>query len=194
VQWVCRPEQSDFRGYAGRIESGSLALGDEIAVFPSGARSRVKSIAIGSAARGRAQAGESILLTLADDVDISRGDLLAGADAPPQALSRLEATVCWLNAAPLEPRREYLLRQGARETRARIAGVPARLDIETLQWQEGAAAAAAPVQANDIVRLEIGTQNPIAGDRYEAFRSIGSFILIDPASNETVAGGMIAAR
>ncbi len=194
VQWVCRPAQSDFRGYAGRVESGSIAVGDAVVVFPSGARSRVASLAIGTAARTRAVVGESVMLTLADDIDISRGDLLAGADAPPPAArSRIEASVCWLSAAPLEPRREYLLRQAARETRARITAVAARLDIEDLQWQEDAAATGAAVQANDIVRLVLGTQTPIATDDYPQFRAVGSFILVDPASNDTVAAGMIRA-
>jgi sulfate adenylyltransferase subunit 1 len=190
VQWVCRPEQSDFRGYAGRVESGSVAVGDEIVAFPSGGRSRVRSLAIGTEARDRAVVGESVMLTLADDIDISRGDLLAGAaHEPPAGVSRLEATVCWLSQAPLEARREYLLRQATRETRVRIGGVAARLDIESLRWE--AAAPEAAVQANDIVRLQLGTQTPIAADSYEAFRAIGSFILIDPVSNDTVAAGMV---
>jgi sulfate adenylyltransferase subunit 1 len=188
VQWVCRPAQSDFRGYAGRIESGRLAVGDELVAFPSGRRSRVQTLAIGTQARREAVAGESVLVGLADDIDISRGDLLAHADAgAPRPASRFEAKVCWLSAQPLEPRREYLLRQATRETRVRVAAVAARLDIETLQWLGDTA----PVQANDIVRLQLGTQNPVAGDRYEDFRSLGSFILVDPASNDTVAAGMI---
>ncbi len=190
VQWVCRPEQSDFRGYAGRVESGSIAVGDELVVFPSGARSRVASLAIGPQVRQRAVVGESIMVTLADELDISRGDLLACAvHAPPVAVSRLETAVCWLSQTPLEPRREYLLRQATRETRVRIAGVAARLDIETLQWQSGDPAAT--VQANDIVRLQLGTQNPIIADRYAAFRAVGSFILIDPVSNNTIAAGVV---
>ncbi len=191
VQWVCRPEQADFRGYAGRIESGSVAVGDEIVVFPSGARSRVQSLAIGTEARGRAVVGESVMLTLSDDIDISRGDLLANAvHAPPVVISRLEASVCWLSPTPLEPRREYLLRQATRETRVRVVSVAARLDIETLHWESGSAAEAA-VNANDIVRLELGTQTPIAADAYAAFRAIGSFILIDPVSNNTIAAGVV---
>ncbi len=190
VQWVCRPEQADFRGYAGRIESGSVAVGDAIVVFPSGARSRVQSLAIGTQARERAVVGESVMLTLADDIDISRGDLLANAaHAPPVAISRLEASVCWLSPTPLEPRREYLLRQATRETRVRVASVTARLDIETLRWESGGAGAT--VNANDIVRLELGTQTPIAADAYAAFRAIGSFILIDPVSNNTIAAGVV---
>jgi sulfate adenylyltransferase subunit 1 len=194
VQWVCRPEQADFRGYAGRVESGSIAVGDEIVVFPSGARTRVTGLAIGPQARQRAVVGESIMVTLADDVDISRGDLLASAThAPPVPVSRLEAAVCWLSQTPLEPRREYLLRQATRETRVRVAGVAARLDIENLRWDGSAAATAGAVAANDIVRLQLGTQNPIAADRYEAFRAIGSLILIDPVSNNPIAAGVVGA-
>ncbi len=190
VQWVCRPSQSDFRGYAGRIESGGLAVGDELVVFPSGRSSRVTGLTLGTQPLERASAGSSILVTLADDLDISRGDLLAhaGIDAP-VARKAFDAQVCWLSQQPLEPRREYLLRQATRETRVRVNAVRARLDVETLAWS----ADAAPVQANDIVRLHLATQNPIAGDPYERFRSLGSFILIDPASNDTVAAGMIEA-
>jgi len=187
VQWVCRPAQADFRGYAGRIEAGSVAVGDPIAVFPSNRRSRVRTLAIGTQARSRAVVGESVMLTLDDDIDISRGDLLAAAEAPPAASTRLEATVCWLSQQAMEPRREYLLRQATRETRVRVGAVRARLDVESLQWR----ADADGVGANDIVRLQLSTQNPVAADPYERVRSIGSFILIDPASNDTVAAGMI---
>jgi sulfate adenylyltransferase subunit 1 len=190
VQWVCRPTQSDFRGYAGRVESGRIALGDEIVVFPSGRRSRVARLNIGVEERASARAGESILVTLADDIDISRGDLLAPADdGAPVARTRIDAKVCWLSQQALEPRREYLLRQATRETRARVHAVRARLDVQTLQWQ----ADQATVQANDIVLLQLGTQSPIAGDAYDRFRSLGSFILIDPATNDTVAAGMVSA-
>ncbi|SPE34907.1 sulfate adenylyltransferase, subunit 1 [Burkholderiales bacterium] len=190
VQWVCRPSQADFRGYAGRIESGTLAVGDELVAFPSGRRSTVRGLAIGSFVRDRAVAGESVLVTLADDIDISRGDLLAAADdEPPVARTGLESTVCWLGPQPLEPRREYLLRQATRQTRVRIGAVPSRLDIDSLQWQAGDAR----VEPNDVVRLLLGTQTPVAADAYSRFRSTGSFILIDPASNDTVAAGMIDA-
>ena len=191
VQWVCRPSQSDFRGYAGRIESGSLGVGDEIIVFPCGRRSVVRGLAIGTLARDRALAGQSVLLTLADEIDISRGDLLAKVgEEPPSATSRFEATVCWLGPQPLEAQREYLLLQAARQTRVRIGAVASHLDIESLQWQS----AGARVQANDIVRLQLATQTPVSADSYDRFRSIGSFILVDPATNDTVAAGMVGAR
>lgn len=204
VQWVCRPSQfdfqsdsqsgfqpgfqPDFRGYAGRVESGTVAVGDEIVVFPSGARSRVQSIAIGTEARSRAVAGESVLLSLADEIDISRGDLLASPGSAPQAArASVEATVCWLGQQPLDPRREYLLRQATRETRVRVAPVLTRLNIETLDWEAGDTR----VEPNDIVRMALDTQTPIAADRYDQFRATGSFILIDPAHNDTVAAGML---
>ncbi len=188
VQWVCRPSQADFRGYAGRVESGTVSVGDEIAVFPSGARSRVQAIAVGTETRERAVAGESVLISLVDEIDISRGDLLADPEHAPQAArAGTEAMVCWLGQQPLDPRREYLLRQATRETRVRVGAVHARLNIETLDWETGEAR----VEPNDIVRLALGTQTPIAADRYERFRATGSFILIDPAHNDTVAAGML---
>ena len=190
VQWVCRPSQSDFRGYAGRLESGSLAVGDEVRVFPSGRRSVVRSLAVGSLERDRAVAGQSVLLSLADDIDVSRGDLLTKVSEDPlRESSQFEATVCWLGTQPLQAQREYLLLQAARQTRVRIGAVASHLNIESLQWER----AGAQVQANDIVRLQLATQMPIAADNYERFRSIGSFILIDPANNDTVAAGMIGA-
>ncbi len=190
VQWICRPSQSDFRGYAGRVESGSIAVGDELVVFPSGRRSRVQGLRIGAQERQQAGAGESILVTLVDDIDVSRGDLFAHADgSAPIATQGIEAKVCWLSQHALEPRREYLLRQATRETRVRVNAICSRLDVQTLQWHSDESG----VQANDIVRLQLNTQNPIAGDAYQRNRSLGSFILIDPANNDTVAAGMIDA-
>ena len=189
VQWVCRPSQSDFRGYAGRIESGSLALGDAIVVLPSGRTSRVAAIRIGERDLEHAVAAESVLVTLADEVDISRGDLIARAGASaPEPRATFDATVCWLGPRALEPRRDYLLRQGTRETRARIRHIEAHLDIETLAWRAGAD----PVEPNGIARLALSTQHPIVADRYEALRATGSFILIDATTYDTVAAGMIS--
>jgi sulfate adenylyltransferase subunit 1 len=189
VQWVCRPPQSEFRGYAGRIESGSLAVGDPVVVLPSGQASRVAAIRIGERALEWAVAGESVLVQLTDELDISRGDLIALAGpAAPQPRSTFEATVCWLGPRALEPRREYLMRHGTRETRARIRSIAAHLDIETLAWR----AEPDPVEPNGIARLAISTQHPIAADAYESLRATGSFILIDPASFDTVAAGLIA--
>jgi sulfate adenylyltransferase subunit 1 len=189
VQWVCRPAQSEFRGYAGRIESGTIAIDDPVVVLPSGQASRVAAIRIGARTPERAVAGESVLVQLADELDISRGDLIAPAGAAaPQPRSAFEATVCWLGPRALEPRREYLIRHGPRETRARIRSIDAHLDIETLAWRAGPD----PVVPNGIARLAISTQHPVAADAYESLRATGSFILIDPATFDTVAAGMIA--
>jgi sulfate adenylyltransferase subunit 1 len=149
----------------------------------------VAAIRIGERALEWAVAGESVLVQLTDELDISRGDLiaLAGAAAP-QPRSTFEATVCWLGPRALEPRREYLMRHGTRETRARIRSVAAHLDIETLAWR----AQPDPVEPNGIARLAISTQHPIAADAYESLRATGSFILIDPTSFDTVAAGLIA--
>jgi len=188
VQWVCRPSQSDFRGYAGRIESGTLALGDAVVVLPSWRTSRVAAIRLGERELGRAVAGESVLVALADEVDISRGDLIARADGDaPHPRGAFDVTVCWLSQRALDPRREYLLRHVTRETRVRIQRVDAHLDIETLAWH----ARADPVESNGIARLAISTQHPIAADPYDALRATGSFILIDPTTYDTVAAGMI---
>jgi sulfate adenylyltransferase subunit 1 len=189
VQWVCRPAGSDFRGYAGRIESGSVGIGDPIAVLPSGRTSRVTAVRIGAHAPERAVAGESVMVELAEELDISRGDLIApvGANAP-QPRSAFDATVCWLGPRLLEVRREYLLRHGTRETRARVNGIAGHLDIETLAWR----ANADTVAPNAIARLAVATQNPIAADAYESLRATGSFVLIDPTTFDTVAAGMIA--
>jgi len=128
------------------------------------------------------------MVALADEIDISRGDLIAHAgDGAPEPRAAFEATVCWLGPRALEPRRDYLLRQGTRETRVRIRSVDAHLDIETLAWN----ASADPVEPNGIARLTISTQHPIVADSYEALRATGSFILIDAATYDTVAAGMI---
>jgi sulfate adenylyltransferase subunit 1 len=188
VQWVCRPPQSDFRGYAGRVESGTLRVGDAVVVLPSGRASQITAIRVGERNLDYAVAGESVVVTLAEEVDISRGDLIARAGATaPQPRATFDATVCWLGPRALEPRREYLLRQGTRETRVRIRQIDAHLDIETLAWRAGAE----PVEPNGIARLGMSTQHPIVADRYDELRGTGSFILIDAATYDTVAAGMI---
>ena len=188
VQWVCRPSQSDFRGYAGRVESGSLCVGDPVTLFPSGARSLVRSLHLGTQAVERVVAGQSAMIALEDELDISRGDVLLRADEPVAPASRqLSAVVCWLNPQSLDPRRDYLLRQATRETRCRILEQSARLDVATLGWDD---TPGEPARVNDIVRLTLGTQHAVLADPYQEQRSTGAFILIDPVSNETVAAGM----
>jgi sulfate adenylyltransferase subunit 1 len=188
VQWVCRPAGSEFRGYAGRIESGTLAVGDEVVVLPGGQRSRVTRIALGEVELESAVAGQSVMVSLADERDISRGDMLVRADEPQPALRReFTATVCWLAASPLAPARSYLLAHTTRSVKARVTGVDARLDVHTLAWRADGDAA----RLNDIVRVRLKTQQPLVADGYRANRDTGSFILIDEATNDTVAAGLI---
>jgi sulfate adenylyltransferase subunit 1 len=188
VQWVCRPSQSDFRGYAGRLEAGTLAVGDEVIVLPGGARSRVARIAIGEDVLPEAIAGQSIMLSLADERDVSRGDTIVRADQPaPPPRQQFGATLCWLSATPLATARSYVLQHTTRSVKARVTGLDAHLDIHSLDWTPAGAA----VGLNDIVRVQLKTQQPLVADAYRANRDTGSFILIDEATNDTVAAGLI---
>ncbi|MFN5080060.1 MAG: sulfate adenylyltransferase subunit 1 [Burkholderiales bacterium] len=194
VQWVCRPAQSevhhDFRAYAGRIESGSVSVGDELLVLPAGKTSRVSRIGLGETELASAFAGQSVMISLADDIDISRGDMLVkvGASTPTESKEQT-ATVCWLSSETLSPARSYLVKHTTREVKARISSVEARLDIHTLSYTTENNAA--PVQLNDIVRLKFKTQQALFADAYAQSRATGSFILIDEASHNTVAAGLL---
>jgi sulfate adenylyltransferase subunit 1 len=188
VQWVCRPAQADFRGYAGRLEAGTLSPGDEVVVLPGGLRSRVTRIAIGETELPLAVAGQSIMVSLADERDISRGDTIVRADQPaPAQRQQLTATLCWLSATPLSTQRSYVLQHATRGVKARVASVSARLDIHSLAWTPDGEA----VVLNDIVRVQLKTQQPLVADAYRANRDTGSFILVDEATNDTVAAGLI---
>jgi sulfate adenylyltransferase subunit 1 len=190
VQWVCRPSQSDFRGYAGRIESGTIALGDEVVVLPGGRSSRVPRIGLGEQALASAHAGQSVMLSLEDEIDVSRGDLiaLAGQDEP-AALNAFSAVVCWLSAQALSGARSYVLRHTTREVKAKVTRIEARLDIQTLGFDTDAVGAS--IALNDIARIALKTQQPVLADRYAGNRATGSFVLIDEATNDTVAAGLI---
>jgi sulfate adenylyltransferase subunit 1 len=188
VQWVCRPSQSDYRGYAGRIEAGAITVGDEITVLSSGHRSRVARLAIGETAVPGAFAGQSVLVSLTDDLDVSRGDMLVGAGesvTPPRR--EFEATICWLSAQPLSTARTYAVQHTTRSTKARITAVAARLDVDAAAWT----AADSAVGLNDLARITLRTQQPLAADAYADRRATGAFILIDEATHDTVAAGLI---
>ena len=187
VQWVCRPSQSDMRGYAGRIEAGRIAVGDEVMVLPSGLRSRVTHINLGETQLDRAEAGQSIMVSLADERDISRGDMLVLASDTTAPRAQFQATLCWFDTTPLSPTRSYLLRQTTRTVKARVSAIEGKLDLHRLAWQplqEGT------VNLNDIVRIQVKTQQPLVADAYRSLRGTGSFILIDEANNNTVAAGV----
>jgi sulfate adenylyltransferase subunit 1 len=187
VQLVVRPGAgTDFRGYAGRVEAGTLAPGDEVVVLPAGLRTRVTGIRLLEESRPIAVAGDSVTVTLADDIDISRGDLIADASRPAGAAKSVEARICWLDTAPLDTSARYLLKHTTRTVRAKVSAVHHRLDVHTLEHQPVTA-----VAMNDIAQVSIALAQPIFFDPYDANRATGSFILIDEATNHTVAAGMI---
>jgi sulfate adenylyltransferase large subunit len=185
VQFVIRPG-ADFRGFAGQITSGRIAVGDQIAVLPSGRSSRVSRIVTFDGELEEAFAPMSVTLALEDEIDISRGDLLATPAAQPQTSRHLEASVVWMSHEPLEPGRPYLLLQGPNAVTARIGTVLDRTDVEKLERRPASA-----LGLNDIGRVTVEAVRPIAFDPYQADRRTGAFVLVDPISNATVAAGMI---
>jgi len=189
VQLVCRPRTGahhDYRGYMGRVESGRIALGDPVTVLPGGIRTRVAGIELFGRALAEAVAGQSVTLLLADPVDISRGDLLAGAADAPTPTRTVVATLCWLSERPLDGTTRLLLQHGARTVRARVGEILGRLDLETQEHRP-----AQELQMNDIATVSLGLQQPIAPDPYLRLRAGGSFILVEEASNATVAAGLV---
>jgi len=187
VQLVSRPQGSAARSYLGRIESGTVALGAEVLVLPGGRRSRVREIVVQGAASEFAVAGDSVSLVLADDLDIARGDLIADHAAAPREARSLEATLVWLDAEPMRAGGRYLLQQASRRVLVRIRAVISRRDVATLEERD----AQGSVAANDIVRAALALQAPLYVDPYDTARATGSFILIDEATNRTIAAGMV---
>ena len=190
VQWVCRPqteEHHDFRGFAGRIEAGEVAVGDEITVLPSGQRSRVKRIYTYDGDLLTASAPQSVTLTLEDEIDISRGDMLVrGGTHAARVEKEFEATLCWLSETPLDKSRKYLVKHTTRTVKSVFSRLDYRVDVNTLER-----GAADRLDMNDIARVAIKVQQPLVFDRYDVDRATGSFIVIDEATNNTVGAGMI---
>jgi bifunctional enzyme CysN/CysC len=185
VQWVNRPDQS-FRGYAGTIARGRLRPGDPVAILPSGRETRVERIVTLDGDLDQAVAGQAVTLTLADEVDCSRGDVIAAAGAPPATADRLEAALVWMASEPLVPGRAYWLRIGTQTVSASVAATHSSRDPVTLEQGRGR-----PLGLNDIGRCELLLDRPVAASTYAEDRRLGRFILIDRASNATVAAGMI---
>ncbi|NMG03974.1 sulfate adenylyltransferase subunit CysN [Azoarcus taiwanensis] len=192
VQYVCRPRDSanpelhDYRGFMGRVESGEISVGDAVTVLPSGRSSVVRAIEIGGVSRERAIHEESVTLLLADEIDVSRGDMIVKQEEAPRVLKQLEATVCWLSETPLAPARTYILRHTTREVRAKVSLIEHRLDLNTLEHAQ-----CATLEMNDIARVSLKLAQPVFADAYRANRATGAFILIDESTNNTVAAGMI---
>ncbi|MCW1885182.1 sulfate adenylyltransferase subunit CysN [Luteolibacter flavescens] len=190
VQWVIRPQSDewhDFRGYAGRVAGGVFKPGDEITVLPSGFTSRIKTIHTADGNIDEAFAPQSVTLTLTDEIDISRGDMIVKKNNPPQSSQDIEAMICWFSNKPMASRAKVILRHTSREMQAIISEVKYLVDINTLHKIEGAETFA----MNDVGRITLRTAQPVIHDSYRRNRQTGSFILVDPGTNETVAAGMI---
>ncbi len=191
VQLVARHnghEANDFRGYMGRIEAGKVAIGDKLTVQPSGKTATVKDILTLEGSIPHAQAGKSVTILLEEYLDISRGDMLTAQDQPAQLLKSLQADVCWLSEEPLDMRRKYWIKHTTKQTAAKVTKVESLLDINTQEQRMGDG-----LNLNDIGRISLTVQQPLAADSYDAIRSTGAFILIDEVTHQTVAAGMIRA-
>jgi sulfate adenylyltransferase subunit 1 len=187
VQWVIRDHDSDYRGYAGQLAGGILRQGDEVLVLPSGKTTQIAGIDTFDGPLQEACAGMSVTLRLADELDVSRGDIVCHPDDAPQLARELEATVCWMADAPLRAGARYAIKHATHAARVVIDDVVDRVDVHTLEPDPGAAELA----LNDIGRVRLRTSKPMAFDAYARNRATGSFILIDEATNDTVGAGMI---
>jgi bifunctional enzyme CysN/CysC/sulfate adenylyltransferase subunit 1 len=185
VQSVIRPD-AGFRGFAGRIASGSIRPGDEVLALPSGQRTRVESIVSFGGEREAANLSESVTLKLADEIDLSRGDLLSSPDALPHVSSRFNAMVVWLHRDPLELNRAYLAKHTGRHVKAKATRLHFRVDVNTLAEHP-----ANKLEMNEIASVEFETSQPLFFDPYVSNRTTGSLILIDPLTNATVGAAMI---
>ena len=186
VQYVIRPHQ-DFRGFAGRMLSGTFRPGEEIVVLPSGRTSRIKSLVTYDGEVQEAFPPQSVTLTLTDEVDISRGDMIVRKNNLPQVNNHLNATLCWMNERePLSLNTSYYLKHTTRTVRAFISRIVYKIDVNTLHREQ-----ADTLHLNEIARVELKTSLPLFFDAYKANRGTGSFILIDPVTQNTVAAGMI---
>jgi sulfate adenylyltransferase subunit 1 len=187
IQRVIRPHQ-DFRGFAGQITAGVVHPGDEVLALPSGRRTRVRSIATWDGDLARAHAPQSVVLTLEDEIDLSRGDMIASVSEPPRKANRFEATVVWMHSKPLREGASYLLKHASQTVRATVVELRSRIDVEHLSENS-----AAQLTLNDIGQVVIETSRPLLVDLYRESRATGSLILIDPGDNTTAGAGMIRA-
>ncbi len=185
VQMAVRPN-AGFRGFAGQIASGAIRPGEEIVVLPSGRTSRVRSIVTFDGELAEAAAGDSVLLTLEDEIDVSRGDMIVRAGNLPQASAALQCTLCWMSEEPLNRRTHYIVQHTTRQVRGQIDQLTYRIDVDTLHREP-----AQTLGLNEIGRARLTTTQPLFFDSYQINRATGNFVLIDPYTNNTVAAGMI---
>jgi sulfate adenylyltransferase subunit 1 len=185
IQRVIRPDYN-YRGFAGQIASGTIRTGDPIVVLPSGRTSRISSITTFGGDLDEAIAPQSIAVTLEDELDISRGDVMADPMRPPESGTDFEASLVWFDESPLVGHKPYLLKHGAQTFNARTTRVLHRINMQTLEQET-----VDTLGMNDVGIVEIATTRPIFFDPYADNRTTGCFILIDPATNATSAAGMI---
>ena len=189
VQWVIRDGERDYRGYAGQLSSGVMHPGDEVVVLPAGVSTRVKRIDTYEGALDEAFAPMSVTLVLADDLDVSRGDLICRPGDAPTLAREFEADVCWMADRPLTPGGRYAIKHATHAARAIVDDVRWAFDVHTLEPDESVHQLA----LNEIGRVCLRTSKPLAFDDYARNRATGAFVLIDESTNDTVAGGMIRA-
>lgn len=190
VQWVIRPQSDewhDFRGYAGRVAGGVFKPGDDVTIQPSGFSTKIKAIHADGAEVEEAFSPLSVAITLEDEIDISRGDMIVKANNPPRVGQDISAMVCWFSDTPLQQRGKYIIRHTSREVKALVKEVNYKVNINTLHKIEDDL----ELGLNEIGRITLRTSAPLIHDSYTKNRTTGSFVLIDAQSNETVAAGMI---
>ncbi|MBD3330883.1 adenylyl-sulfate kinase [Candidatus Peregrinibacteria bacterium] len=185
VQMVLRPNQ-DFRGYCGRIESGGLKKGDKVIAVPSMKDTQVKQIFIGEEEEEFAKAAESVLVTLEDEIDLSRGDVIARKNNLPYFSDRFTANVCWMNENALKIKKEYLIKCGTRTVRGHIDSLVHKINIDTLHREKGES-----LNVNEVAKVKMRFLEPVIFDLFKKNRSTGSFVIIDEFTNDTVGAGVI---
>jgi bifunctional enzyme CysN/CysC len=190
VQWVVRPmseDHHDYRGYAGQVAAGVIRAGDEVMVLPGGHRTKVSSVEDWKGEIDCAFPTMSVTLRLADQIDISRGDMIVNPDDPAVPARELDAIVCWMSSEPMRERSRYVIKHTTRTGKALVDELEYRVDVNTLQHD----ADATQLSLNEIGRVRLKVSTPLMVDRYRRNRTTGSFILIDEATNDTVGAGML---
>jgi bifunctional enzyme CysN/CysC len=191
VQWVIRPmtdDHHDYRGYAGQMAGGIVRPGDDVVVLPSGRETRVEAVETAEGPLDEAFPPLSVTLRLEDELDVSRGDMIVGAQGAPEPARILEATVCWMSERPLTPGGRLKLKHTTRTVPAKVEAIESRIDVTSLAEEP-----TTELGLNDVGRVRLRLGQPVAADPYERNRVTGSFILIDEATNDTAGGGMVTA-
>ncbi|MFC5996859.1 sulfate adenylyltransferase subunit 1 [Pseudonocardia hispaniensis] len=186
VQYVIRDAGRDYRGYAGQVAAGTVKPGDEIVVLPAGLHTTVAAVETADGPLAAADAGRSITVLLRDDIDVSRGDVLAAAADRPRVRDEFDATLCWLAETPLRPGARLLLKHGTRTTPAVVGALTGLLDTDTFEVRMPQ-----QLEINDIGRVSLRTADPLPLDDYGDIRATGSFLLIDPPTGNTLAAGLV---